>query len=381
MIDIILLTFIVTTVFLLTLSKSLKSKKPIVTLIFVLSVVCLQIRQEFIFLNRGSCVRNETRVFEQTGEIQVSSVTKIDETRAANETKKIQVFYNLFVNSSEDEERVKMLVDEQLAYFDPKDSQYHEEILVTSIGHPLPNITHGTIREHKDKGSESLTLHAMWEYCKAHPHHEQKVVYLHSKGSFHDHDANSRLRQFLTHGALSKECSTLPDKCNVCSSRMSPLPHPHTPGNMWLARCDYIAKLFDPAIDVNSDTNNIPKQFATNNPCKGWGRALLEHWVHSHPSVTACDLYKGNDYFYGYKHVPNGTFELDLQIATERFPGGLKQGLYDGACGKSMNGLDQATSRIWDYEVLYHERPDESWWGWGFYNVTFEDAKNISFVR
>lgn len=24
---------------------------------------------------------------------------------------------------------------------------------------------------------------------------------------------------------------------NVCSSRMTPVPHPHTPGNMWAARC------------------------------------------------------------------------------------------------------------------------------------------------
>ena len=50
-------------------------------------------------------------------------------------------------------------------------------------------------------------------------------------------------------GALSKECAMMPeDTCNVCSSRFSPVPHPHTSGNMWLARCDYIKKLIDPLI-------------------------------------------------------------------------------------------------------------------------------------
>ena len=31
---------------------------------------------------------------------------------------------------------------------------------------------------------------------------------------------------------------------NVCSSRMTPVPHPHTPGNMWAARCGRLAWAF-----------------------------------------------------------------------------------------------------------------------------------------
>mmetsp|Transcript_25374 Transcript_25374/g.38788 ORF Transcript_25374/g.38788 Transcript_25374/m.38788 type:complete len:348 (-) Transcript_25374:389-1432(-) len=309
-------------------------------------------------------------------------VPKIEETHTVKITNtKVQVFYNLFIKGPEDEERVKTLVDEQLAYFDPEDSQYHEDILVTSIGHPLSNFTHGTIREHTDTGSEALTIHAIWEFCKANPHHEQKVVYLHSKGSYHDTSGNKRLRPFLTRGALSKECSNLPDKCNVCSSRMSPIPHPHTPGNMWLARCDYIAKLVDPTIDFKSEANDYPNQIAYDNPCKGWGRYFIEHWVHSHPSVRPCDLYQGNTFFYGYRNVPDETFEPELQMATERFPGGLMQGLYNGnICGNIFNGFTEVKDRIWQYDKLYHEKPDESWWGWKFYNVTFEDAKNSSIV-
>ena len=96
--------------------------------------------------------------------------------------------------------------------------------------------------------------HDILEYS-SHPNdnnHETKIIYLRSKGSYNDTPEYKKLRSFLTKGALSKECAgsdddnDLPDKCNVCSSRMPPLPHPHTPGNMWLARCDYVSKLIDP---------------------------------------------------------------------------------------------------------------------------------------
>ena len=57
------------------------------------------------------------------------------------------------------------------------------------------------------------------------------------------------------------------------------------------------------------------------------------------------------------------------------------QGLYNGVCGRNFNGFTEVNNRIWRYEKLYHEKPDESWWGWKFYNVTFfEDAKNSSIV-
>ena len=155
---------------------------------------------------------------------------------------KILVFYNLFVAGTEDEERVQDIVNEQLAVLDPQ--LHYINASITSLGHPLPSIPDQMTREHiVEGGDEGETLHALWNYCRSNNNHDTKVIYLHSKGSFHPSEQNDKLRRFLTEGALSGECAHLPDTCNVCSSRMSPLPHPHTPGNMWLARCDYVAKL------------------------------------------------------------------------------------------------------------------------------------------
>ena len=74
----------------------------------------------------------------------------------------------------------------------------------------------------------------------------QVVVDVHSKGSYHPHEFQDQWRDYVTAGALSQECRLMPEHCNMCSSRMSPVPYPHTPGNMWAARCGYISELMDP---------------------------------------------------------------------------------------------------------------------------------------
>lgn len=51
------------------------------------------------------------------------------------------------------------------------------------------------------------------------------VVYIHSKGSFHDSPQNARLRSYATAGAVSEECRQMPAECNICSSRMTPIPY------------------------------------------------------------------------------------------------------------------------------------------------------------
>ena len=136
-----------------------------------------------------------------------------------------------------DQSRVEHFVKAQLAL---KRSE-HSPVIVNSIGMPL--FLNDTTTKFYKSGSEVITLHNLWEYCKIHADPKQKVVYLHSKGSFH---------------ALSKECATLPSTCNVCSSRMSPIPHPHTSGNMWLARCDYISRLMNPILFGNAMKNIAP---------------------------------------------------------------------------------------------------------------------------
>ena len=179
------------------------------------------------------------------------------------------IFYNLYTKDESDVERVRNITAEQFSFMLPEE---HDRVFVTTIGVPqvdLP-IPNAEIIQHQPEGREDLTLHALWEYCRSHPYHSTKVVYLHSKGWFHNTKRNANLRNFITGGALSKECANLPDQCDVCSIRMSPIPHPHTSGNMWLARCDYVAKLVDPSFEPEGEEQTLvkTKNFAGQ---EGWG--------------------------------------------------------------------------------------------------------------
>ena len=180
------------------------------------------------------------------------------------------------------------IVSEQMAKLLP---EYHKPFFVQSMGVAQLNITNVTFLGHRPKGDEAITLHSLWEFCRNNPQTE-KVVYLHSKGSFHPSRSNNNLRRFITAGALSKECALVGESCNVCSSRFSPLPHPHVSGNMWLARCDYVRELIDP-LKFGHVMNSLFYQkgkegycWRSTEPwCEGRNRFSQEHWVHSHPSV------------------------------------------------------------------------------------------------
>ena len=123
---------------------------------------------------------------------------------------------------------------------------------------------------------------------------------------------NDKLRKFLTFGALSKECANMPDFCNVCASRMSPFPHPHTSGNMWTAKCTYVKNLLHPK-KFNEILNKI-YNFTTKLSCHGIGRYTVEHWIYSNPDALPCDLSNSN-FLWEYNGVPDTPFDIDLQPA------------------------------------------------------------------
>jgi len=144
-----------------------------------------------------------------------SNVTKgSDNNDEDNEDKQqqISVFYNVFTDSVNDIPTVKKMVEEQLSNLRP----YHK-VFVRSIGVPL-KIENTTLLQHDEKGWEPETLRLLWQHCKNHTN--DKVVYIHSKGSFHPNNDNDLLRRFLAQGAflVSEECSNLPSSCNACSS-------------------------------------------------------------------------------------------------------------------------------------------------------------------
>ncbi|GKY97517.1 hypothetical protein MPSEU_000709900 [Mayamaea pseudoterrestris] len=283
----------------------------------------------------------------------------------------VPVFYNLFAANKSDSRRVKRLVNRQLSIRLPE-----HQVFLHSIGYPI-HIANTTLLQHHNEGNEVLTLHSLWEYCKIQP--DARVVYLHSKGSFHPKVENDLLRGFLTAGALSKECLHLPDACNVCSSRMSPIPHPHTPGNMWLARCRYVRQLIDPLLfEAKMRTvSSIPKHTKTE-ASYGLGRYSAEHWVHSHPSCKPCDLSDDSKYRWAYHNVPSSKFTKKLSMAPrfnrsvfapQRPPRRwIKNGKNRTSLPVVQIGLS-VNDRIVEYQELYNESPAKDWWGWQFYSL------------
>lgn len=231
------------------------------------------------------------------------------------------IFYNLFIKTKKDIPRVRKIVHEQLNLVDhPLD----KEIRINSIG-ALKDLSRLKLSKqlaertkliaHYDQGFEELTLHDLWSFCKHNgTDPEQLVVYLHSKGSFHKWKGQAATdRYYLTSGALSKECMHMPKTCNVCSSRMTPVPHPHTPGNMWAARCGYIAKLIDPKKFREKMDSDFLGRHNGAPWCVGRGRFSDEHWVNSHPETAPCDLDTNQSFVSG--HPMTRTFEKELKKA------------------------------------------------------------------
>ncbi|KAL7537731.1 hypothetical protein ACHAWF_005878 [Thalassiosira exigua] len=294
---------------------------------------------------------------------------------SSSSSSSIRIFYHLFVKGPEDEERGLAIAREQLSAAD-LGGTHDANVSVTLVGHRpagaldlLDGRQNNFSVTHYAEGGEDLTLHALWNYCRSSPSDSSDVVvYLHSKGSFHPREENDRLRRFLTEGALSRECATLPDDCDVCSSRFSPLPHPHTSGNMWLARCDYVRKLRDPC---HLKAKRLPRVFNSDKWCVGTGRYFFEHWIHSHPSVRPCDLYPGEEFVWSYEGIPDVGFDKVLKRAPRfNFDAYLRP--MGNACGEdARTKFGNWMMRKWLYSELYNATElNESWYLWEFLNAT-----------
>jgi hypothetical protein len=104
----------------------------------------------------------------------------------------------------------------------------------------------------------------------------------------------------------------------------------------------------------------LPKQYLHDNSNHGYGRYFFEHWVHSHPSVSPCDLYTGEEFVWGYNRVPPVPFEKSLQKAP-RF-------IFNRYGNPKRLAPETVLGRhVMDYKDLYNSSVDDSWWGWEFF--------------
>ncbi|CAH0380154.1 unnamed protein product [Pelagomonas calceolata] len=168
---------------------------------------------------------------------------------------------------------------------------------------------------HDAAGSELNSLEPLHAYCVQNP--EASVAYLHDKGSFHESPRNARLRRVLLRGLASRPCAaaiTAPSACDVCSSRFAVTPHQHTSGNMWLARCSYVQRLHAPRdFRRRMELHYGRKKGGEAWPLGTW-RFAYEHWVHSHPSLRACDVLD-HEFQEGYGNLPPTDFEISFALA------------------------------------------------------------------
>ncbi|GFH50447.1 hypothetical protein CTEN210_06923 [Chaetoceros tenuissimus] len=236
------------------------------------------------------------------------------------------------------------------------------KVYVRSIGVKF-QIENTTRLVHDSHGDEQETLIFLHDHCRI--NENDTVIYLHNKGSFHPKPQNNKLRKFLTEGALSKECVNMPDYCNVCASRMSPFPHPHTSGNMWTAKCSYVRMLmnlnnFSEKMDMIYNPHRRPW-------CNGVGRYTVEHWIYSHPRALPCDG-SNSSFVWNYEGVPSVPFKFDLKQAPR-----FKLQLYE----KNVCQTPTIETRIKEYKLLYNEEPGKLWWGWKFYNISYETTQLV----
>jgi len=284
------------------------------------------------------------------------------------------VFYNLFAKDAADVPRVAELVRDQLSRLDPE----HQELRINMIG-AITGISmlglNATLAEkatshHYEEGNEDVTLHDIWSYCQtAQP--SQVVVYIHSKGSFHDSPQNARLRSYATAGAVSEECRQMPAECNICSSRMTPIPYPQCSGNMWASRCSYVSKLMDPKKLVDA-MEATPDARRGKSWCVGRKRYTFEHWLHSHPDASPCDLDTNEEYMWGYRdirlHLAKPEFEKVIKRAPRFDLDKFKSKYVSLPSSRICEGVGESQhERLVEYKSLYERSPPEDWWGWSFF--------------
>lgn len=245
---------------------------------------------------------------------------------------RIRVFYTVFAHDDADPATLadlRALVDEQLAPLLPE-----HDVRVRAVGRPPDLPPAAQLARYNAVGTDLETLDMLWEFCAEAGREGQRVAYLHSLGSSGSPRApgsrgpagDARLRRFATRGALSRTCAAAP-ACDVCAARVSPVPRLHAPGNMWLARCEYVRRLPRPSdFELTTDVAAVGQDWSR---CLGLEMFAAAHWVVSDPGVRACDL-SPSPYAWGDEGVPEwgpDEAEFDLRRAPR-----FAMGQYSATC-------------------------------------------------
>jgi len=171
-------------------------------------------------------------------------------------------------------------------------------VYATAVASATPIERPNTITTRVKSGYETVTLEAARSFCLR--HRGATVIYMHTKGAFHPSSRQIVHRRRLVAAATSPACTRMPEHCDVCGARVSPLASPHVPGNMWAARCRHVAGLLPPAMWQAEATRRYDKTSGNWHPrwlfgrrplfCRGASRYADEFWLLSRPNATGCDI-------------------------------------------------------------------------------------------
>jgi hypothetical protein len=255
------------------------------------------------------------------------------------------------------------------------------------------------------KGNEVMMLQPLHEYCVRNP--LDRVIYIHTKGTYSVKASNDRLRNVLMKAVMSTECVDMPAKngtCNACSTQLAAFPVAHYPGNMWVAECAYVKKLIPPkdfekakrkinkdllhatkkignigesewyAVNLDNGTTTIKfdgkglHQIKWNPSWIGVGRYSMEHWLGSHPDFKPCDVFSPSD---------DGNPRIDYWAAgincTALVPR-LRAPMQDRDCNRDSKGVVlnpwfMHEGKLYEYKALYSKVPDNSSWFYRYFKV------------
>lgn len=159
--------------------------------------------------------------------------------------------------------------------------------------------------KHVDDGFEEYTLTTLYEHCQQHV--DDRVLYLHTKGSYHYSKNQNHWRMHMTDAVVSQECIERAhnENCDLCGLLFLPQPALHYTGNMFNAKCSYIRTLLHPKeFEKKMDkfiargqqllANGVLQSHLLNLQSPsilGSGRFAMEQWHGSHPDLhKICDI-------------------------------------------------------------------------------------------
>jgi len=117
--------------------------------------------------------------------------------------------------------------------------------------------------QHYAEGFEEVTLQRVSDFCRLDDHNDFRVMYIHSKGSYHPLEvkefSQTAWRQNMMKAVTGKDCVMPPNgACSVCGLVALPFPMLHFPGNFFTATCDYVKRLVPPA-EFGARMNEVVK--------------------------------------------------------------------------------------------------------------------------